>query len=124
MAGLTWATDSAIRAVTTVDHGNRPNVLFSFTWVYLWPGIPQENLNVPIKFNSNHLSLDISERGSPTRGLVLSAFIKSRHFIKQSPLLAFCPLHWKPRPDKTLQKGKRRIHPKPPHLDTIWSAQL
>lgn len=76
----------AIRTVTTVDHGNRPNVLLSFTWLYLWRGIPQENLNVPIKFNSNHLSLDISGGGSPMRGLVLSAFIKSRHFIKQSLL--------------------------------------
>lgn len=110
--------------MTTVDHSNRPNGLFSFTWVYLWRGIPQENLNVPIKFNSNHLSLDISEGGGPTRGLVLSAFIKSRHFIKQSLLLVFCLLHWKPRVDKTLQEGKRRMYPQTPHFDTIWSAQL
>lgn len=48
------------------------------------------------------------------RGLVLFGFIKSRHFMKQSLLLVFCLLHWKPRVDKTSQKDKRRIHQKPP----------
>lgn len=45
--------------------------------------------------------LGISERGSPMRGWVLSAFIKSRHFIKQSLLVLFWLPLCKPRVDKT-----------------------
>lgn len=50
------------------------------------------------------------------RGLVLSAFIKSRHFIKQSLLLLFWLPHCKPRVDKTSQKEMRGIHQKKPTL--------
>lgn len=58
------------------------------------------------------------------RGLVLSAFIKSRHFIKQSLLLLFWLPHCKPRVDKTSQKRDEGNTPKNHHFETIWSAQL